>query len=120
MPIRTKLTASRAGTVVHVEESGGDFGFPNNLVVVKSGNTYAQYMHLTKDGAIVEVGDQVTAGQEIGLSGATGLAGYPHLHFVITQGGWEYPYQSVPHNFRNTRENPYGPESGLLYEAMPY
>lgn len=120
MFIGTEITAVAQGVVVFVEESGEDFGFPNNKVVVKSGDDYMQYMHLTNNGAFVEVGDQVSKGSLIGKSGATGLAGYPHLHFVITRGGYEYPYNSIPHNFSNTIENPRGPESGRMYMAEPY
>ena len=51
MSIGTLITASRAGHVVHVVESGRDGSHPNNLVVVDHGDgTFAQYMHLTRDG----------------------------------------------------------------------
>lgn len=121
MPVGTLITASRAGEVVHVEEGGVDGEFPNNLVVVKhEDNTYAQYMHLTWGGAFVEVGAMVVQGDSIGKSGATGLAGYPHLHFVVTKEGWEYPYQSTPFNVKNTLSNPRGPASYKEYPAFPY
>ncbi len=121
MPIGSLITASRRGTVVHTEESGLDGEHPNNLVVVKHGdNTYAQYMHLTYNGAIPEIGDVVEQGDSIGLSGATGLAIYPHLHFVVTTEGWEYPYVSIPHNYRNTEPNPRGPQARKEYTALPY
>jgi hypothetical protein len=121
MDIGSQITATRAGTVVHIEQSGQDFGFPNNIVVVYTGDTYDQYMHLTQGGAAVTVGQNVAQGQLIGSSGATGLAGYPHLHFVVTSNeGWEYPYESVPHNYRNTTSNERGPESGGVYNALPY
>lgn len=121
MDIGTLITASRDGVVVHIEERGFDGEFPNNLVVVKhNDNTFAQYMHLTRDGAIPEVGAMVVQGDSIGFSGATGLAGYPHLHFVVTQDDWEYPYSSIPHNFKNTSANPRGPEERHSYTAEPY
>ncbi len=121
MSIGTLITASREGIVVYVEETGEDFHFPNNLVVVKhSDNTFAEYMHLTKDGAIVNVGDQVIQGSYIGYSGATGLAGYPHLHFVVVKDNWEYPYESIPYTFKNTTPNPRCLESGGNYKAEPY
>jgi len=44
-------------------------------------------MHLTQDGATVTVGQGAGQGQLIGYSGAKGLAGYLHLHFVVTRGG---------------------------------
>ena len=121
MGIGTLITAARGGTVVHVVESGLDGSFPNNIVVVRhANNSYGQYMHLTIDGAIVEVGDTVKQGDEIGYSGATGLAGYPHLHFIVTQGGWEYPYNGIPYNFKNTAPNPRSLESNMTYKADPY
>ncbi|WP_374958590.1 M23 family metallopeptidase [Gilvibacter sp.] len=121
MMIGTLITAARPGRVIYVEESGMDGNFPNNLVVVQhDDNTYAHYMHLTFEGAIVEVNYMVNQGDEIGYSGSTGLAGYPHLHFVVTVGGWTYPYVSVPYNFRNTEPNPKSLTSGVSYLAEPY
>jgi len=122
MPIGELVTAARAGTVVFIEESGDDGGFPNNLVVVKhSDGSFAQYMHLTFGGALVEVGAQVKPGDDIGRSGATGLAGYPHLHFVVTKpGDYHYPYESIPYNFRNTEANERSLVSGHEYLAKPY
>jgi len=121
MEIGSEVTASRDGTVVYVEEAGVDGGFPNNLVIVRhDDDTYAQYMHLTNEGAAVETGDPVEKGDLIGYSGATGLAGYAHLHFVVTEENYEYPYISIPYNFSNTEENPNGPSSGEIYLAQPY
>ncbi len=122
MGIGETVTAARSGLVVHVEESGEDGGFPNNLVVVQHADgTFAQYMHLTKDGAVVETGQNVVQGTVLGYSGNTGLAGFPHLHFVTTAAGSSaWPYSSIPHNFKNTIANPTGPDIGVSYEALPY
>lgn len=121
MPIGTRITVARDGSVVHVEETGHDGGFPNNLVVIKHfDNTYALYMHLTFEGAAVAVGDEVLQGDTLGFSGSTGLAGYPHLHFIVTQGDWQYPYTGVPYNFKNTDPNPRSLEMGKTYPAYPY
>ncbi|RMA64675.1 M23 family metallopeptidase [Ulvibacter antarcticus] len=121
MPIGSLITATREGTVIHIEESGIDGGFPNNLVVVQQNdNTYAQYMHLTENGAIVSVGDVVEKGSHIGYSGSTGLAGYPHLHFIVTIESWEYPYVGIPYNFKNTEANPHSLQLGKSYTALPY
>lgn len=121
MDIRTVITATRPGEVVHIVESGFDGGHPNNLVVVDHGDeTYAEYMHLTNNGAFVEVGDLVCQGDTIGLSGSTGLAGYPHLHFVVAIGGWKWPYQSAPVTFSNTIANVNSLASKSFYEAFEY
>ena len=121
MNIGTPITASRAGKVVYIEESGVDFRHPNNLVVVDHGdNTFAEYMHLTQDGAAVEVGDEVVQGDLIGYSGATGLAGYPHLHFIVVKDDPSWPYEGVPVTFGNTAPNPRGLASYTDYEALPY
>ncbi len=121
MRIGTPITAARAGRVVHVEERGADGGFPNNLVVVDHGDgTFAQYMHLTQSGADVERGDPVRPGDAIGRSGNTGLAGTPHLHFVVTAGGWAYPYDSTPVGFVNADPPAAVLLTGQAYAARPY
>jgi len=122
MNIGTAITASRAGRVVHVEESGYDGEFPNNLVVIQHADgTYMQYMHLTKNGAEVRIGENISKGQRIGLSGSTGLAGFPHLHLVATKGSsWQYPYTSFPTTFSNTSENTLSLEQGESYTALNY
>lgn len=122
MNIGTQITASRAGEVVFVEESGYDGEFPNNKVVVQHGDgTYLQYMHLTHDGAKVKVGERLKKGQIVGYSGSTGLAGSPHLHFVATiRGAWEYPYTSFPTTFSNTKKNELSLQQGESYKALSY
>jgi hypothetical protein len=121
MEIETLITAARSGKVVHVEESGLDRGRPNNLVIIDHGdNTYAEYMHLTHNGAFVKVGDFIERGDSIGLSGSTGLAGYPHLHFVVTEKSWQWPYKSIPITFCNTLSNERSLASDTVYEAFSY
>lgn len=121
MNIGTLITAAREGTVIYVQQNGQDYSFPNNLVVVQHNDgTYAQYMHLTYQGALTTVGSNVTKGDSIGFSGATGLAGYPHLHYVVTIDDWAYPYTSIPYTFSNTEANPVSLISGRSYTALPY
>jgi len=122
MDVGTLITASRAGKIVFVEERGGLNGnFPNNIVVVDHGDdTFAEYMHLKYEGAIVKKGDTVKQGDPIGYSGQTGLAGYPHLHFIVVVESWEYPYFGVPVTFRNTLSNVRGLASNTRYEAFSY
>ncbi len=121
MLIGEQVTAARSGTVIYVEESGTDGGFPNNLVGIEhSDGTIAYYMHLTKGGALVEVGFSVAQGDIIGLSGNTGLAGYAHLHFVVTEPPGTWPYVSIPTTFRNTLSNERSLAFGIKYTAYPF
>lgn len=42
---------------------------------------FTQYVHLVENGSLVKIGDKVTRGQKIGLSGNTGFSFSEHLHF---------------------------------------
>jgi len=72
----TSVHAVGAGTVV---EAGWGGAYGNNVVIKMNDGTYTQYGHLSSIG--VSVGQTVTPGQQIGLSGATGNVTGPHLHF---------------------------------------
>ncbi|MGI5458617.1 M23 family metallopeptidase [Streptomyces sp. CA-249302] len=72
----TSVHAVGSGTVV---EAGWGGSYGNNIVIKMSDGTYTQYGHLSSIG--VSVGQTVTPGQQIGLSGATGNVTGPHLHF---------------------------------------
>ncbi|MEU0061687.1 peptidoglycan DD-metalloendopeptidase family protein, partial [Streptomyces sp. NPDC006334] len=75
---RTSVHAIGPGKVV-AAGWGGAYG--NQIVIKHSDGMYSQYAHLSK--VRVSVGDSVSGGQVIGLSGATGNAFGPHLHFEI-------------------------------------
>lgn len=64
-----------------------------NYVTVDQGDgTRVQYYHLQQNGALVDVGDVVCAGEPIGLSGNTGFSSAPHLHLdVIDVYGYTQP-----------------------------
>lgn len=88
----TGVHAARCGVVVYVKESatkGGVgkkyVGTENAVVIRHSDSTFAHYLHLQHNGALVEVGDTVQQGQLIGLSGSTGFSAFPHLHFEVTR-----------------------------------
>lgn len=97
-PIRS---ASR-GRVVWVKEDAdkptGDWRDNNEVAVeMPDGTSFVVYYHLTKDGAAVEVGDEVLPGDLIGYSGNTGLSEGPHLHIDVRKGHRLGP--SVPWRF---------------------
>ncbi|MFJ9737361.1 peptidoglycan DD-metalloendopeptidase family protein [Streptomyces sp. NPDC101166] len=78
VPTGTSLKAVGAGTVVSAGW-GGAYG--NQVVIRLADGYYAQYAHLSA--LSVSAGQSVFAGQQIGLSGATGNVTGPHLHFEI-------------------------------------
>ena len=90
---RTKICAARDGVVVRVKEDSDKGGWNkkyskdgNNIVIQHADGSRAGYWHLQKDGALVNVGDTIKQGQVIALSGKTGYASMPHLHFLV----WSY------------------------------
>ncbi|MFE0574283.1 peptidoglycan DD-metalloendopeptidase family protein [Streptomyces albogriseolus] len=81
VPTGTSLKAVGAGTVV-AAGWGGAYG--NQVVIQLNDGHYAQYAHLSS--LSVSAGQTVSAGQQVGLSGATGNVTGPHLHFEIRTG----------------------------------
>jgi murein DD-endopeptidase MepM/ murein hydrolase activator NlpD len=92
VPEGTVVCAAREGRVVGVRQdstvSGPDRKFralANYVIIKHADGTSADYVHLKTGGALVKMGDEVTVGQPIGLSGKTGFASAPHLHFSVFQ-----------------------------------
>ncbi|MCX4768359.1 Glycyl-glycine endopeptidase ALE-1 precursor [Streptomyces sp. ADI92-24] len=77
----TSVKAITSGTVV-TAGWGGAYG--NEVVIKHADGHYSQYGHMSS--LSVSAGQTVTAGQQVGLSGATGNATGPHLHFEIRTG----------------------------------
>ena len=83
------VRAARSGTVISVVQEFNESSWQeeykkmaNYILVYHSDGTIADYSHLQHNGAKVSVGDTVSKGQLIGLSGNTGYTRGPHLHFV--------------------------------------
>lgn len=89
MPEGTEILASREGLIIDVVQNNNKScptrncaPFGNYVSIMHSDGTIAQYFHLQQNGAKVNIGDTVTKGQSIALSGNTGWSNGPHLHFV--------------------------------------
>ncbi|MEX0807777.1 MAG: M23 family metallopeptidase [Dongiaceae bacterium] len=55
-----------------------------NTVIIEHGNGWqSAYGHMLKNSVLVREGDQVTAGQPIGMVGLSGLTTFPHVHFMV-------------------------------------
>jgi murein DD-endopeptidase MepM/ murein hydrolase activator NlpD len=125
MPVGSRITAAREGTVVNVVEHHADddhtFGHENVVTVSHGDGTYALYIHIAQNGAVVDVGQTVAAGDDVALVGTSGSIGndvIPHLHFeVVTQFD---PISSRATTFGNTRPHPDGLVEGESYRAEPY
>lgn len=78
----TQVKAARAGTVTF---SGNAGGYGLLVKISHSGGYETRYAHNSK--LLVKVGDKVSAGQVVALSGNTGQSTGPHLHFEIRRLG---------------------------------
>jgi murein DD-endopeptidase MepM/ murein hydrolase activator NlpD len=74
----TAVHAVGAGTVV---SAGWDGSYGNDVIIKHDDGRYTLYGHLSQ--VQVSAGQTVTEDQQIGLSGATGNATGPHLHFEV-------------------------------------
>jgi len=90
MPLGTEILAVRSGVVVKVIQSNDKsciqkecVKFNNLIIIYHKDGTFAEYVHIKKNGSKVKVGDLVTQDQLIGLSGNVGRTTGPHLHLEI-------------------------------------
>ncbi|MGO1590398.1 MAG: peptidoglycan DD-metalloendopeptidase family protein [Ancrocorticia sp.] len=84
-PSDTPIYAIADGTVTFA--GGSTAGRSPNTIVVEheiNGKIYESwYVHMWDHGVLVNVGDKVSAGQQIGLVGSNGNSTGPHLHLEI-------------------------------------
>ena len=55
----------------------------NFIIIAHKDGTFAQYVHLKKNGVLVSKNDTVKKEQVIDYSGNTGMSTEPHLHFAV-------------------------------------
>jgi murein DD-endopeptidase MepM/ murein hydrolase activator NlpD len=80
-------TPVRAMAPGRVRFAGVQSGYGNVIWIDHGGEVLTVYAHLSE--LRVRQGDAVEGGAVIGLSGQTGDATAPHLHFEVWRWGWE-------------------------------
>lgn len=85
MPTGTKIKALTDGKIT---QAGWVNGGGGNQVTLKEpgGKWYQWYMHMMNGGVKVKKGQNVKAGDLLGLSGSTGSSNTPHLHIQRMKG----------------------------------
>ena len=114
VPDGTPVIVACDGVVTSVQEDSASWGdgpeYANflNYVTVRHGNgEFSQYCHLAQysvSQSSVEVGLEVTCGQQIALTGKTGWTDRDHLHFLVFKHamieGWGF--KSLRPKFKRT------------------
>ena len=84
-PTGTPILAVTGGVVSEVKRSSGSGGYGNLTVLEHPDGTLTFYAHQSE--IQVREGEEVTAGETIGLVGSTGNSTGPHLHFEVRPDG---------------------------------
>jgi murein DD-endopeptidase MepM/ murein hydrolase activator NlpD len=123
----TPVHAARDGIVARIEESNsigcwedGCGKYANYIVILHDDGTTGEYYHLQKDGALVEVGQTVRAGEKIALSGNTGHTTMPHLHFAVYRAASWGNTQSIPVRYLSNDGIVHTPRRGGRYRAVSF
>ena len=120
MPEGTPVLAARSGIVVHVQDGFTEGGNnpdllerANIVVVAHADGSMASYGHLAP-GISVTIGESVNEGDRLALSGATGFAAEPHLHFHVGKRLLGDPHRTVPIQLRDHQGRTLTLEPGSL------
>ena len=125
LPEGSPVFAARDGLVSDVKEDSNSGGpgvefndLANYVMIYHSDGTFGNYVHLKLHGAVVNVGDQVKAGELIGYSGNTGRSSGPHLHFDVRVPTKKGITQSIPIQLLNYDGKIVTPQEGLYYYSI--
>jgi len=122
----TPVTAARAGVVVALvdrwEDTDWDGTHFNYVYIRHEDGSAAFYAHLQLRSLLVRIGDQVSAGQQIGSSGHCGTP-IADLHFGVYRAWPPTDGNDLPVSFRNAAgplDSRGGLQAGVVYTALPY
>lgn len=80
-----------------------------NLVVIDHGNgEFSLFAHMHQGSVRIKVGDRVKQAQVIGLMGAAGSPGIPHLHYQLQAGPGVFDSDGLPSQFENIETSGWG------------
>jgi murein DD-endopeptidase MepM/ murein hydrolase activator NlpD/SLT domain-containing protein len=85
VPTGTPVHPALAGIVQIIRSMPPGQSYGNYVELSHGANLHTLYAHLSR--FLVKVGDRITPSDVLGLSGATGNASGPHLHFEVREGG---------------------------------
>ncbi|MCG8590025.1 MAG: M23 family metallopeptidase [Proteobacteria bacterium] len=122
LPEGTAVRAARAGRVVRVVEdypAGADDkalrARENRVLVLHDDGTFGVYGHLKQKSVQVGMGQTVTAGDVLALSGSSGQVDRPKLHFSVWRLARPRRPESVKIRFEGPTEAGAVPEAGQSY-----
>ena len=78
VPTGTNVKATMSGKVIYAGWNDQGYG---NLVIVENGPYRTYFAHLSQ--VPVKLGQEVTAGSVVGISGSTGNSTGPHVHYEV-------------------------------------
>jgi murein DD-endopeptidase MepM/ murein hydrolase activator NlpD len=90
-PVGTPVFASGAGKITFMGVHGGH---GNYIAIEHTPTLSTAYAHLSKFGDGLQVGSSVAQGQQIALSGNTGLSSGPHVHYEVIVNGEQVDSQT--------------------------
>lgn len=121
MPVGTPVHAARGGIIYSYKDNSDEGGIfskykkkANYIIIQHDDGSFGCYWHLKKNGVLIKKG-KVNKGQQIGISGATGLVLRPHLHFSVKL-KLNYQMNSFTKTKFNTTKGVVLPERGETYE----
>ena len=121
---KTKICAARDGVVIGArgdsDKGGlkpGNMSDGNYVSIQHYDGSIAHYWHLLKGGVMVNIGDTITKGQVIGLSGNTGYSAFPHLHFEVVGDDGTGAIKQLPTRFYTNKGTIYL-RPGHFYRAV--